>query len=112
MGTYVKLTEQESQKEKAFFDKKNYYQARQCRINKIPGRVWAYWISDVLLNDFEKGEILGRYATPKQGLITGNVNRFVRYWYECSKTNVAFAGEPHLKWYPYNSGGASCIIQI
>ena len=42
---------------------------------------------------------------PKQGLISGDVNRFVRCWYECSAINVSVFESCSPKWFPYSNGG-------
>lgn len=42
---------------------------------------------------------------PCQGLITGDVSRFVRKWYECNREKLSIPFKNDNKWYPYNNGG-------
>lgn len=77
---------------------------------QIPGYPFAYWITDNNLKVFMKSKILKTLSNPCQGLITGDVNRFVRKWYECEieKTNFTSTKsdiEREGKWFPYSNGG-------
>ena len=58
------------------------YTTYQLNYQKIPGRCIAYWLSDEAVSLFEKGILLSEYADLKQGLITGDNNRFLRFWQE------------------------------
>lgn len=70
----------------------------------IPGTPFAYWASDASLAAFDNGILMEQVAKPRQGLKTGDNNRFVRMWYEISKNKFSiYSGN---KWYPYNKGGA------
>ena len=71
---------------------------------EIPGTPFAYWASQKSLEAFERGKLMADIARPRQGLKTGDNNRFVRLWFEVDahKTSI-FEGE---KWFPYNKGGA------
>ena len=64
----------------------------------------AYGVSDKLLKAFKEAPSLASISEPKQGLITGDNNRFLRLWFEVSANNVAFV-HSKKKWYPFNKGG-------
>ena len=72
---------------------------------EVPKSAIAYSLSDTALNAFS-GESLSDYADLKQGLITGDNNRFLRYWYEVSlyKSSLSVSST-QAKWFPYQKGG-------
>lgn len=87
-----------------------YYEQNTDKFSKIPGSPVAYWVSDNQRNVFTRSQLLSAISNPKQGLITGDVNRFVRKWYECSIENSNFCGKVGElnrtgKWFPYCNGG-------
>ena len=45
---------------------------------------------------FECSLPLSELANPKQGLITGDVNRFVRKWYECVRADLSTSSSPKM----------------
>ena len=106
----------EVQKQKVLeaIDNKNcgyFYEAEQNDFRRIPGSPLAYWATEAITEVFQNSKLLTEIANPRQGLITGDVNRFVRKWYECSLTNLnlsAKISDPQRigKWFPYCNGGA------
>ena len=95
-----------------FFNKQNYYYPKQSNFSKIPGSPIAYWVSEQVISIFEALP-LSDYASPKQGLATGNNDKFLRLWYEVSFTRVGLhctnrlvAKDSKKKWFPCNKGGA------
>ena len=101
-----------NEKELEFFNNKNYFFATQENFAKIPGSPVAYWASDKMLNCFSAGTRLGDIADSKQGLATGENDRFVRLWQEVDRERINFQAESNLdfaksnrKWAPYNKGG-------
>ena len=65
-----------------------------------------------MLSGFEKGVLLGAYASPKAGLATGDNNMFQRHWSEVcfDKIGLGYHSVDETintrhKWYPCNSGG-------
>ena len=95
-----------------FFRDRNRFIARQENFSKIPGSPVAYWVSDVLIEDFCKGEILKTTGDTRQGMATSDNGRFLRLWYEVDKNKIGMhcssaseAASINMKWYPYNKGG-------
>lgn len=84
-----------------------YYEQNAKEYSKIPGSPAAYWITDSIVKAFETGDVLGKIATPKVGLQTGDVDLFVRKWYECETDRFSEMTLDHqsCKWFPYNNGG-------
>lgn len=86
--------------------------AKTSDFEAIPGCPIAYWASEKMRGIFMNNESLMNYGDSKQGLITGNTDKFLRYWYEVSKAKIGFdiSIEEHsiilnYKWFPYNKGG-------
>ena len=82
-----------------------FYEATASNFSKIPGRPIAYWVKQIY-DIFENSAIMSSLAKPKQGMSTGDVNKFLRLWEEVdmTKTNL-FNGELHDGWIRYNKGG-------
>ena len=118
---YLRLTEyrggMEVQRQKALeaiatHNKDMYFETYARAFEKIPGRPIAYWVSEAMLSAFSNGISLGEIADSKQGLATGENDRFVRLWQEVDKERINFQAESNLdfaksnrKWAPYNKGG-------
>lgn len=113
-GTYnqIKLCDIENNRPKAFPVLENRFaQVATDNFSKIPGSPVAYWVSEQIVEDFEKGKRLGNISKPRQGMATTNNNRFLRLWYEVEINNIGFnltsieETVRNEKWYPYNKGG-------
>ena len=113
-GIYLRLVDYSNAdlKEEEFFNKANYFQAKQKDFEKIPGSPIAYWVSDKVRELFEKNQKLGEVGEAKQGLATADNNRFLRLWNEVSFSKIGYnmsnsqeALESKKKWFPYNKGG-------
>lgn len=121
VGNFIRLEgfkgDMEVQKQKvieALTDKScgYYYEADQSNFSKIPGSPIAYWLSKKLLTAFSE-DTIGDVAKPRQGLATGDNNRFLRLWHEIEITKFNSnctsrenAAESKKKWFPCNKGGA------
>lgn len=83
-----------------------YYLTDSSNFKYVPGSPFAYWVSDALLKVFEKSSDVYSIATPKQGMSTCDVNRFVKLWFEVAvnRTNI-LQDENHAHWVKYNKGG-------
>ncbi|MEA5083611.1 MAG: BREX-1 system adenine-specific DNA-methyltransferase PglX [Lachnospiraceae bacterium] len=92
------------QKEKWFFEGIGEHTAQQENFSQIPGSPIAYWVSEKMLNAFINGVQLGNISLPRQGLITGDNERFLKLWYEVQKDNFSIFGK-NTKWFPINKGG-------
>ena len=104
-GIYFRLFDKSSSvddiatKEKWFFKRKGEHVICQEKFASMAGTPIAYWVSKALLEAFEKNPQLNEVASTKQGLITGDNNRFLRTWYEVEKSKL------QSKWFTYNKGG-------
>lgn len=88
-----------------------FYEAQQSNFSKIPGSPVAYWASTNLIHSFEN-QNLSEKGFSYQGIITGDVNHFLRLWYEVIVENITFDEiNPEVlrnseTYYPYIKGGA------
>lgn len=90
-----------------------YFTADQRALGSIPGAPIAYWLSAAVLDVFRSRPQLGSVAVPRQGLITADDKRFLRFWYEVSAARMSqqaagreAARASGCRWFPYNKGGA------
>ena len=89
-----------------------YKNVPQENFYRIPGNLIGYWVSENILNKFDEKSI-SDVAQARQGLATGDNDRFLRMWNEVSIKNIGFgcndrqdAKESCHKWFPYNKGGS------
>lgn len=111
---FIRLTGYKSsdEKELQFLNSKNRYVCKALGFYEIPGTPIAYWISEKLRTVFKFGEFLRNIASPKQGLATGNNDRFLRFWHEIGVCNTSLnctSSEDALSskksWFPNQKGG-------
>lgn len=118
-GSYRKLFEVQgavdhiSKKEQWFFEGKGKFVAKQEDFLNIPGTPVAYSMGAALLKAFEQNCLVSSVADVKQGLATGDNNRFLRLWHEVQFDRIGFGADSakaaeisRKKWFPYNKGGA------
>lgn len=111
-GTYCRLVEPTTQagKEEMFLAKENRYVACSDNFAKIPGAPVAYWVSEKLLCAFSYRP-LKYFGESYQGIITGDVNKFLKLWHEVRFNEITFDEKDYHKlevsktYYPYIKGG-------
>lgn len=112
-GTYIRLVDYNNAelKEQEFYNRANYFQAKQKDFEKIPGSPIAYWVSDKVREIFEN-KLIGNLFPVKKGADTGNNDLFLKMWNEINfkKSGVNISTEKEKKefkgkWVPYNKGG-------
>lgn len=98
---------QNSQKNNIYYPK-----VKQADFEMIPGSSFGYWLSQQLFKIFANSKSINTYADPRQGLATGDNNRFLRLWFEVSKAKSKFNETGYLeainsgfKWFPCTKGG-------
>lgn len=102
----------QQQKEDAYLRRENMYYASKTQFSAIPGNPLAYWASKNISVAFQTGVPVSNLAVSRNGMKTGDNNRFLRLWWEvCSAgicltaTNCTEAIISQRKWFPYNKGG-------
>ena len=90
-----------------------FYRCDQKSFTRIPGDPIAYWASSSAINAFDSFSPLEQFATPRQGLATSNNNRFLRKWWEVSRSNTCRTCKSHedalasgSRWFPIIRGGS------
>lgn len=90
-----------------------YSKSRMSKFRNLPDNYIAYWISNKIENIFEENKSISEYAKPRQGLATGDNERFLRLWFEIDINKIGFnfsnrksAAESKNKWFPCNKGGS------
>ena len=116
-GEYFNLNDapQAADKNMVFLKQKSnlsYSKVDQRDFKAIPGLPIAYWIGERIRRVFAENDRLGDVSRPRQGLASGDNDRFMRYWHEvelnkigltCSAYEEAIASGK--KWFPHNKGG-------
>lgn len=89
-----------------------FYRADASTFHDIPGSPIAYWASEGFRKAFQMGEVLGNVCTTRQGTATRDNNKWLRDWWEISRSAMAVdckspedAQKAIQKWFPYNKGG-------
>ena len=100
-------------KEKWFYEGVGRYVEKQENFIEIPGMPVAYSLGKNLLAAFESKKLVSTMGDVKQGLATGDNNRFLRLWFEVDNNKICVnahnsdeAIASGCKWFPYNKGGA------
>ncbi len=113
-GVYCRLVSSDSQqgKECMFLSGENRYVTSSANFSIIPSRPIAYWASKSVLQIYRSKYTIADIAETKQGLATGDNDRFMRNWHEVSILEISFSTknveetvDNGIKWYPYNKGG-------
>ena len=81
------------------------YSIARDMFKKIPGLPFAYWIPIKTINLFVNTPLMSTIADMKQGLITGDNDRFLRFWYECDMRKITTTTKKPQKWFFYHKGG-------
>ena len=89
-----------------------FYRRNAEAFKSIPGTPIAYWATDAVLRAYEELSPLEETSRPHIGMMTGENERFIRFWWEISNADIYF-GCPdssssllsEKKWYPCNKGG-------
>lgn len=78
-----------------------YPNVEQKNFEKIPGAPIGYWVSEKASRIIENSDSISAVAAPKQGLATGDNNRFLRFIWEIDDNKRG-----RIKWIPCTKGGA------
>ena len=112
-GTYCRLIDGDSEKEKVkmFVGGENRYIAKQDDFLQIPGSPVAYWVSKNSRNAFTEKKLTD-LGYSFQGIITGDVNKHLRLWYEVIYSKILMNENDYNvlsstnAYFPYIKGGS------
>ncbi len=86
----------------------NNYTLPQEKLKIIEGWPFIYWISDGFREKF-KVKALGDINKVATGLMTGNNDKFLRFFWEVEKESMSdYYPNDKRKWVPYQKGGPFC----
>jgi type I restriction-modification system DNA methylase subunit len=80
------------------------YTLPQSKLKGIKSYPFIYWISDEFREKFGL-ESIDDIFDVRQGIATGNNNRFVRFWWELNASSLSNEVEDEKKWKIYSKGG-------
>lgn len=109
LSAFVGEDEQPKRTREALINRRcGYLFERQVsKFRTVPSQIIAYAMPDSALSCFGRFQPLSAQADFRQGLITGDNNRFLRFWHEVSLQRFACKGDVRdKKWMPYQKGGA------
>ena len=99
--------------ERLFLNNKyGIFKIKQSSLRKIPDEPIAYWLSENAIKTFADGTPLLEIAPAKQGVKTGNNDRFLRFWQEVDVSRAALDEQAietlarEKKWFPCTKGGS------
>jgi len=113
-GIYYRLVEGRNSGEKDFlFRKKSneFAGIHQSNFSKIPGSPIAYWVTSKMISLFEKNQLIRDIGTARNGMTTGENEKFLRSWFEVNLNNTYLIDDTKdfkisgQKWVPYRKGG-------
>lgn len=89
-----------------------FYETPSLVFDKTPGTPIAFWLNEKYVSSYDFSLDISKYIEPKIGMVTGDTNRFLRFWQEVNYSNIGFgfnnledAKKSNLTWFPYQKGG-------
>lgn len=89
----------------------NFFEVSPQDFQKISGLPIAYWVSENIRSAFVAYPPLSEYAETRIGMITGDNERYIRFWFEVGIGKIGFnlsrnvAQKSNKKWFPQSKGG-------
>ena len=114
-GAYFKLNQPIAEKEARYLEALAnpdcgwFYRQNVDSFSVVPNTPILYWASSGVFEAFRNFPRFGKVADARVGLITGDVNRFLKHWHEVSLHAIDFECTPgeknKSKWVPCTKGG-------
>jgi hypothetical protein len=84
-----------------------FFRASAADFKKIPGSPIAYWANRAVFNLFLQVPSISEIASPRQGIKTGENERFLRLWFEVGlkNANIFSDGKTPSRWFACVKGG-------
>ncbi len=120
-GDYIRVVDGTSEDEKilqlnnAIIDNKSPYRFKSSSNDfiQITGSPIVYWATKKILQVFSSNRTLAEFLNTREGLTTGDNNKFLRYWHEVSIKNIGdkvLSNTDSIKsgkrWFKYVKGGS------
>lgn len=115
IGKYERLVELNNaqEKEENFTSAQYQYTCVQKVFQFMVDHIIAYWISKQMQKHFENTPLLGDSADCRQGIATGDNDKFLRLWTEVQSSKINYCAQSQeemensgLLYAPYNKGGS------
>ena len=97
--------------ERSFLEKR-WIEIPKEDLAQIPGTPLAYWTSSAVRQAFKTYPALASIGDAKNGMTTGENDRFLRFWFEVAQRRLAYNRQPGVlpsvansPWVPYSKGG-------
>lgn len=90
--------------------KRKFFQLTD-NFKKIPNSPLAYWVSERVMDAFQRFDAINSLMITRKGMVTGDNEYYIRFWWEIEFHNIGFeltrkeAKESGLKWFPQSKGG-------
>jgi len=109
-GTYINLNgaAQSADKEAVFLERDSSicYKVSSVAFGALPGTPIAFGLSESVRNAYQLFPQLVTFASPRQGIKTGDNEKFLRRWYEVSLSKLSIrTNHETAKWFPCSKGG-------
>ena len=85
------------------------YIHEQSYFDYIPGHTMSYWVNDNFVKLYSSSPNIGSQVDCFQGMIPGDVSKYLRRWHEISLDNMLINEDKfdsNKKWIPYTKGGS------
>lgn len=113
-GDYVRLVDGRSERAKseslrsAVSDRGRRYESKSSNFADIPGAPFIYWAREAELELLRHPSArLDDVATTREGLTTGDNDKYLRLWHEVSRSKTRQADGRRGKWVPHVKGGGT-----
>ena len=97
-------------KERTYLAQENFYVAKQENFELLPGNPIVYWLPNEYFDAFRKTNCVGELVERKAGVVTGNDNYFLRFWYEPNLGDISFCAKSpgnYAKYHVMSKGGSA-----
>ncbi len=97
-------------KEQAYLNHESIHKVRQRNFELLPGNPIVYWLSNEYFEAFKKTSYIEQLVERKAGVVTGNDNYFLRFWFEPVFGEISFQRRPvgsYGKYHIMSKGGSA-----
>ena len=114
---FVRLVDFPSQDEKEaqFFNGSNLLLANTDMFKEMPSHIFSYWASKNTFRAFTDYGTVSDFGDARQGMATGDNNKFVRFWYEPIFETIGFGYDSYdsfresgKRYVPYTKSAGLC----
>ena len=114
---FIRLVDYPSQdeKEKQFYESDNVIYTKTDLFKDMPSSIFSYWASQNTFKAFTDYGTVSDYGDARQGMATGDNNKFVRFWYEPKFDEIGFGYDSYesfkssgKRYVPYTKSAGLC----